>query len=162
MSTTNLLDAIKIAKENERIASTSYARAAKEVRHPMARQLFTELSKFEEYHFERLTELEASLKEKGDYISYINREMSLPPRFEVKAAEEPGQKSLMTIIAQAITLEEQSKKAYADLAAQTTNPLGKQMFTRLSEEEHNHFLILNQAYWQLTNLGTWTFSQPDA
>jgi len=160
MSTPNLLDAIRVVKENERIASASYADAARRISNPMGKKLFEELSKFESFHYEKLTALEASLEEKGNFINYEGKEFPLPPTFEIKAAQEPNSKSVMNIISAAIDLEKQSEKAYADLAMQTTDSQGHEMFSKLSEEEHQHFRILTDAYWTLTNLGTWHWSRP--
>lgn len=160
MSTPNLLDAIRVVKENERRASESYADAAKKIRHPIGKNLFEQLSKFEQFHYERLTALEKSLEEKGDFINYEGKEFPLPPIFEIKASEEPNTKSIMTIISEALILEQQAEKAYTDLAAQLTDLQGHEMFSRLSEEEHNHYRILMEAYWSLTNLGVWKWSRP--
>jgi rubrerythrin len=160
MSTPNLLDAIRIVKENERIASASYADAAQKIRNPVGKKLFEQLAEFENFHYEKLTALEASLEEKGDYIDYEGKEFPIPPTFEIKAAQEPDTKSVMTIISEAMNLERQAENAYADLAAQTKDPLGHEMFSRLSEEEHMHHRLLSKAYWTLTNLGTWTWSRP--
>ncbi|OGO62115.1 MAG: hypothetical protein A2032_00430 [Chloroflexi bacterium RBG_19FT_COMBO_49_13] len=160
MSTTNLLGAIRIVKENERVASKSYADAAETIRHPMGKELFKQLSKFEKYHLEQLTLLEKSLEESGDFIKYEGKEFPVPPVFEIKAAKEPNQKSVMTIISEAIELERHAEKSYADLATQLTNhPVGYKMFIRLSEEEHNHYRILSEAYWTLNELGTWKWSK---
>jgi hypothetical protein len=30
---------------------------------------------------------------------------------------------------------------------------------RLSEEEHNHYRILNEAYWVLNDLGIWKWTR---
>jgi rubrerythrin len=154
MSTTSLLDAIRVVKENERIASEKYANAAKALGQ-IGKQLFMQLSEFEQYHYERITALEKSLEEKGDYISYEGKEFPLPPIFEIKAAEEPNKKSIMQIITEALELEKQAEKAYADLAAQINDPQGHQMFLRLSKEEHNHYLILMRAYFSLNDTGVW-------
>ena len=159
MNTTNLLDAIRIVKQNEKVAKERYAEAAKTIRHPMGSELFTQLSNFEQYHYERISELEKSLMDSGDFISYEGKEFPLPPQFEIKAAQEPNRKSIMTIISEAIALEKTAEKTYADLAAQITVPQGRQMFIRLSEEEHNHYRILNEAYWTLNDLGTWKWSR---
>jgi len=153
MNTPNLLDAVRVVKENERIAMETYANAAKRI--PATRQLFEQLSEFEKYHYERVTALEKSLEEKGDFIDYEGKEFVLPPKFEVKFAEEPGQQSIMKVISEAIKLERAAQKAYADLAAQLTDPRGHKMFIRLSEEEHNHFMILLEAYWSLNQTGVW-------
>jgi rubrerythrin len=160
MTTTNLLDAIRVVKENERIASQSYANAAKTIRHSMGKELFTQLSKFESHHLRQLIILEKSLMETGEYINYKGKAFPLPPKFEIKAAEEPNQKSVMKIISDAIELEKEAEKAYANLAAQLTDyPEGRRMFLRLSEEEHNHYRILTEAYWSLNDLGVWKWKR---
>ena len=155
MSTTNLLDAIRVVKENERIASESYADAAEIIGNPLGKELFKKLSEFEKFHYERITALEKSLVEKGDYINYEGKEFPLPPVFDIKAAKEPNQKSVMKIISEARDLEKVAEKAYADLAAQIVDPQGHEMFSRLSEEEHIHYRILTEAYWSLNNSGVW-------
>lgn len=160
MSTPNLLDAVRVVKENERIALESYARAAKDITNPMGKKLFEQLSEFERFHYERLTTLEQSLEEKGDFISYQGKEFPLPPTIEVKVAEEHQPKSAMSIISAAMGLEKKAEKAYADLAAQLTDPQGHEMFKRLAQEEQNHYRILTNAYWSLNDFGVWKWSSP--
>lgn len=159
MNTNNLLDAIRIVKENEKIASERYTEAAKTISHPRGKELFTELSNFEQYHFKQVSALEKSLEESGNFIQYEGKEFPLPPVFNIQAAQDPNRKSIMTIISEAIDLEKTAEKSYADLAAQITVPQGRQMFIRLSEEEHNHYRILNEAYWTLNELGIWKWTR---
>ena len=159
MSTPSLLDAVRVVKENERKASASYADAAQQISDSLGKQLFQQLSEFEKFHYEQLTALETSLVESGDFINYEGKVFPTPPSFEIKAAQAPATKSVMTIVTEAIDLEKQAEKAYSDLAAQTTDPRGYKMFRRLSEEEHNHYRILSDAYWTLNNLGTWKWSR---
>ena len=140
MKIPSLLDAIRVVKENERIATKSYADAAQEIRHSMGRDLFEQLSKFEAYHYAQLTALEKSLEETGEFIDYQGKEFPLPPTFDIVAAEEPNKKSLMQIITEARELERQSEKAYAKLADKLTDPQGHEMFRKLAEEEHSHYL----------------------
>jgi len=160
MSTPSLLDAVRVVKENERIAFASYTDAAQRISNPMGKELFENLAEFEKFHFEQLTALEISLEEKGEFINYEGKEFPIPPTFEIKAAQEPGTKSVMSIISAAIDLEKQAEEAYADLATQTTDPQGYEMFSTLSEEEHKHFRLLLDAYWTLNNLGVWKWSRP--
>lgn len=155
MNIPSLLDAIRVVKENERFASASYWDAAKKIQNPAGRFVFEELSKFEQFHYERLTELERSLAAEGRFIDYEGKEFPLPPALEVPAAKEPDQKSVTTIISQAIELEENARKAYGDLAAQIDDPNGKQMFERLANEEYKHFMLLIEAYWSVSYLGDW-------
>ena len=160
MSTPNLLDAVRVVKENEKRASESYAGAALVITQPMGKKLFEWLSEFEKFHYEQLTALETALEEKGDFINYEGKEFPLPPIFEIKAAQEPSTKSVMSIISAAIDLERQAEKTYAELAVQTTDPQGHEMFSKLSEEEHKHYRLLLDAYWTLNNLGIWKWSRP--
>ena len=104
MITPSLLDAIKVAKENEKLASESYRGAIQEIQHSVGKRLFQELSDFEQYHYEKLSALEKSLIGEGKYINYEGKAFPIPPVFEIKAAVEPQKKSLMTIITQAIAL----------------------------------------------------------
>lgn len=155
MNTTNLLDAIRVAKENEKIALEFYANEAKNIGNLLGKKLFEQLSEFERFHFEKLSILEKSLEEKGDFINYEGKEFPLPPILEIKVVENPYRKSLMGIIDAARKLEKQAEKAYADLATQITDPQGHKMFRRLSEEENNHYRILTDAYWSLNQTGVW-------
>jgi rubrerythrin len=160
VSTTSLLDAVRVVKENERIATKSYAEAAKIISNPIGKELFCQLSEFEKFHLKQLIALEKSLQEKGDFINYEGKVFPLPPKFEIKAAQEPNQKSVMGIITEAMELEKQAEKSYADLAAQLAdNSQGHRMFLRLSEEEHNHYRILTEAYWSLNDRGVWKWKR---
>ena len=126
----------------------------------MGKKLFEELSEFEKHHYEQLTALEMSLEKSGDYINYQGKEFPIPPTFEVKAAQEPETKSVMSIISEAIELEREAESAYAEIASQSTDQRGYEMFSRLSEEEHEHYRLLTDAFWTLTNLGVWRYSRP--
>jgi rubrerythrin len=160
MSKTNLLDAIRVVKENERNAAETYANAAEKIINPFGKDLFEQLSKFEQFHLEMISALEKSLTERGVFLAYEGKDFPLPPIFEIKAAQETHRKSAISIVIDAIDLERQAEKAYADLAIQVADSEGHAMFTRLSEEEHNHYLILSEAYWSLSNYGVWKWSPP--
>jgi len=160
MNNPSLLDAIRVVKENERVASASYADAAKRISNPIGRKLFEQLSEFELFHYEKISALEKSLEETGEYIEYEGREFPLPPLFESPAAAEPSKKSVMSIISGAMELEKVSEKAYGELASQTVDPRGHEMFDRLSEEEHQHYRLLLDTYWTLNNLGIWKWVRP--
>ena len=156
MNTPNLLDAIRIVKENEKSARDSYANAAKKV-NPLGKKLFEQLSEFEQFHYDKLTALEKSLEDSGKFINYEGKALILPPRLEIKFAETPEHKSLMEIISEARKLEKDTETVYADLADQLADPQGHDMFVKLSEEEHKHYLILSDAYWSLNQTATWTY-----
>jgi rubrerythrin len=160
MSKPDLVDSLRVAKENERIASETYAEAAKIMQNPRGKELFEQLSKWEGFHYGLLADLEKSLKEKGNFIKYWGKEFPLPPLLEIKAADEPQNSSIVKIISDAMNLERRAEETYADLALQVTDPMGHDLFSRLSQDEHTHYRILSGAYWTLTNLGTWKWPFP--
>ena len=154
MCAISLIDSVRVVKENERLAIKSYAEAAKKVTNPYCVQLFEQLSDFEGYHYERLTRLEKSLEETGEYIDYEGRDFPLPTILEIKIANEPQQKSVLDILTGAMDLEKAAAKAYADLAANIDDPKGNDMFARLAKEEHIHYKVLYDVYDQINTLGT--------
>jgi rubrerythrin len=159
MSIPNLLDAIRVVKENERISVASYADAALRITNPMGKKLFEQLAEFERFHYKQLSDLEESLEKESGYVNYEGKEFPMPPVFEIAVTLDPGKKSVMTIISAAIDLENKAEKAYSDLASKITDPKGHEMFRMLAEEEHKHYRILMEAYWTLNNIGTWTWSE---
>jgi rubrerythrin len=160
MVTSTFMDAIRVAKENERIASESYAEASKKLVNYLAKDLFVHLSEFEKFHLEKLTALEKSLQESGEFIQYEGKEFPLPPAFEITAAKEPETKSAMQVITEARELETRMQDAYTALAAMAPEGSGKDMFNRLAGEERKHFFLLNEAWWSLSDNGTWKWSLP--
>jgi rubrerythrin len=160
MVISTFMDAIRVAKENERNASESYAGAAENLSNPLAKELFLQLSEFEKYHLENLTALEKSLQESGEFIQYEGKEFPLPPVFEIKAAKEPNKKSAMHVITEARELEREMRKAYESLAAQAPDVRGKDMFNKLAEEERKHYFILNEAWWSMNDTGEWKWTSP--
>ena len=159
MNIPSLLDAVRIVKENERLASESYANAAKKTK-TLARKVFEQLSEFEQYHYNRLTALEKSLEETGDFINYQGKEFTLPPRLEIKFVEEPDPKSMVDVVSEAMKVEKQAEAAYADLAAQLTDPRGHEMFARLAKEERIHYDILQEVFFSLNQTGVWKWTRP--
>ena len=159
MKPTNLLDAIRVVKRNEELARDGYAEAMKTIKNENGRHLFEQLRDFENFHYEKLSALEKSLEGTGNFIEYEGKEFALPPVFEIKAVEDLQNKTIIKIVTDAMELEKLAEKTYSDLADQISDPKGNNMFCRLSDEEHNHYRILREAYWTLSNLGVWKWTR---
>lgn len=151
----DLLDAIQIAMEAEQKAAALYADAAQKTANPLGQKLFEQLAEFERHHYDKLVELEKSLRGEGAFAGYEGRELSMQVSGEVKSIEEAEKMSAMAIITMAIDVEREAEKRYTALAEQTTDPTAQSMFKQLAEEEHSHYLILNDAYWSLNDRGVW-------
>jgi rubrerythrin len=64
----SLPDAIQIAKAAEQKAAKLYADAAQQTPNPLAQGLFEKLAEFERHHYDRLVDLEESLRDRGTFI----------------------------------------------------------------------------------------------
>jgi rubrerythrin len=157
MEAKNLLESIQVVKENEWLAAEFYGNAAKTTGSQAGKHLFEQLKEFEEYHFARLSALEQTLQTGGNFIDYEGRDFPLPPTIVPKAVAEPGHEPVMKIISEALKIEKEAETAYADIADKISDPQGHAMFRRLSEEEHRHYQILIEAYWNLNNFQTWNW-----
>ena len=150
--TLTLLDAIRLAKEAEQQASVLYGNAAQEATNPLVRRLFEQLAAFEELHYEKLLDLETSLRDKGAFIKYEGREeLAVPAQGEVERIEGVKKTSGAKVIRQAMDIERAAEERYDALAEQTVDPDGIKMFKRLAKEERNHYLVLERAYYDLSN-----------
>jgi len=154
----NLLDAIQIAMEAEQKAAAFYENAVRETSNPLGQKLFEQLAEFERHHYDKLLALRESLRAAGAFIAYDDYSFSLPAPSEVQGTQEANTKTVMGIITMALDVEQEAEKRYAALAEQTSDAEGRAMFQKLSEEEHQHFLILRKAYWSLNNRGVWEWS----
>jgi rubrerythrin len=150
MGTPNLLDAVRVVKENERLAAENYAGAANQVKDSMGKKLFEVLSEFEKVHYAQLAALEKSLQESGDFAVSQGKEFALP-QLETLASNELAQGSLAEVITKAMELEKRAEKTYTDLAERVSHLQGHDIFVRLAEQENRHYLFLRDAYWALSD-----------
>ena len=150
----NILEAIRIALDAEQRARALYVDAVSKTTQAACRKLFEQLADFERYHFDKLTALEKSLREKGAFISYEGREMPATELRPFRTIEDPDNLSVMQIVTLAIEEERKAEKRYTDLIPQTADPEGQAMFKQLAKEEHAHQRTLREAYFILSNRGT--------
>jgi rubrerythrin len=150
----NLASAIQLAKAAEKNAAELYSKAAKEAVNPLVRRLFEQLTEFESYHYQKLVDLEHSLQEKGTFIEYENfdDETLVPAISEVKRIQGVKKTSAAKVLKQAMAIEVEAEKRYTDLADQTSDPQGRRMFLQLAREERGHYLVIESAYYDVSNL----------
>ena len=154
-----LWDAIKIAMEAEKKAAAAYGDAATQTASPLGKRLFNKLTEFENYHYQKLSDLLASLVEEDEFIEYVFQAPSIPAPGEVEGIAEANKMSMMKIITMAQGIEQKAEQRYADLAGQTSDPKGKAMFEQLAQEEAAHYRLLRTVYWNLNDQGTWAWPQ---
>ena len=157
-----LEEALDIAMEAELKAQAFYAQAAVQVQDRQGRDLLGRLAAFEQYHYQKLSELAASLQTDGQFIDYEMQTMAAfaPLLTTGEAAgtlldEMPDQTAILT---RAIENEMKAEERYAALADSTADAAGRAMFQNLATEERLHRRILDDEFFSLSNRGSWAWS----
>jgi rubrerythrin len=157
-----LEEALDIAMEAELKAQAFYAQAAVEVQDPKGRDLLGRLAAFEQYHYQKLSELAKSLQEDGQFIEYEARTMAqfMPVigRGETAGTYLDELEDVPSILGKAIENEKIAGERYRVLAEETADPNGQDMFRRLANEERTHQRILEDEFFSLSNQGVWGWS----
>jgi rubrerythrin len=157
-----LEEALDIAMEAELKAQAFYAQAAAEVQDPNGRDLLGRLAAFEQYHYQKLSELAKSLQKDGQFIEYEARTMAqfLPVvgRGETAGTYLDELGDVVSILSKAIENEKLAGERYRVLAEETADPNGQDMFRNLANEERTHQRILEDEFFSLSNQGVWGWS----
>jgi rubrerythrin len=154
-----LEEALDIAMDAELEAQAFYAQAAIEVRDLHAKDLLGRLAAFEQHHYQKLAELARSLQDDGQFIEYEMRAMEqfVPLLGKGETAgtllDELGDEA--GILRKAIENEKIAGERYRVLAEETEDPVGRDMFKHLVEEEELHQRILEDEFYSLSNRGVW-------
>ena len=151
----SLPEALHIAKEAEQKTADFYSDAAEKTTNPWGKRLFQELTGFERYHYQKLTDLEESLRQKGGYIHYEGKKLSISAVSSKINDHEENPKSALEILALSMEIEIEAKKRYKSLQQMTSDPAGKDMFKQLAGEEALHYKYVSSAYWSLSERGIW-------
>jgi len=157
-----LEEALDIAMNAELKAQSFYAQAAVEVQDPKGRDLLSRLAAFEQYHYQKLSDLAQSLEQSGEFIEYETRVIAqfapLSGGGETSGTEFDDLKDEAAILGKAIENEKIAGERYKALAEETDNTLGQAMFHDLANEELMHQRILEDEFFSLSNQGVWGWS----
>jgi rubrerythrin len=157
-----LEEALDIAMEAELKAQAFYAQAAVEVQDSNGRDLLGRLAAFEQYHYEKLSELAKSLQKDGQFIEYEARTvaqfMPVVGRGETAGTYLDELEDVPSILSKAIENEKIAGERYRVLSEETADPNGQDMFRKLADEERTHQRILEDEFFSLSNQGVWGWS----
>jgi rubrerythrin len=157
-----LEEALDIAMEAELKAQAFYAQAAVEVQDPNGRDLLGRLAAFEQYHYQKLSELAKSLQKDGQFIEYeartVTQFMPVIGRGETAGTYLDELEDMPSILSKAIENEKIAGERYRVLAEETADPNGQDMFRKLAHEERTHQRILEDEFFSLSNQGVWGWS----
>jgi rubrerythrin len=152
------IEIVRVAMEAEKDAYQAYSKAAKKTMSPKGRDMFQQLSEFEMNHYQKLKDLLKSLQEKGEWILYGGTSLK-KKTLALKTSKPKGQEQLtdMDALKMAIREEKKSQAYYRSMAELTKDPLGRDMYKRLADEEVLHERLLNDQYYSLHNTGVWSW-----
>jgi rubrerythrin len=152
------IEIVKVAMEAEKDAYQAYSKAAKKTTNPKGRDMFQQLSEFEINHYQKLKDLLKSLQEKGEWTLYEGTSLKRKI-ISLKTQKPKGQEQLtdMDALKMAIREEKKSQAYYRSMAELTKDPLGRDMYKRLANEEALHERLLNDQYYSLHNTGVWSW-----
>jgi rubrerythrin len=157
-----LEEALDIAMDAELKAQAFYAQAAVEIQDPAGRDLLGRLAAFEQYHYQKLSELARSLQDEGQFIAYETRTVEqFAPTLasgETAGTQFEELKDTASILGKAIENEKIAGERYRVLAEETADPEGQDMFHKLANEEMIHQRILEDEFFSLSNQGVWGWS----
>jgi len=151
-----LMEAIQIAMEAEKKANQFYADAVNKVTSDQGKNLLKQLADFEQNHYNKLSELKDSLIKEGKFIKYKGTQFK---SFKIETAPEgsrklePNKDDVLDILGLAIDAESKAHRHYKNMAKETKDPDGKDMFETLAEEETLHRRILSDEFYQIANSG---------
>ena len=152
------IEIVKVAMGAEKDAYQAYSKAAKKTANPKGRDMFQQLSEFEMNHYQKLKDLLKSLQEKGEWILYGGTSLK-KKTIPLKTPKPKGQEQLTDMDALKIAIGEEKKAQahYRSMAELTKDPLGRDMYKRLADEEALHERLLNDQYYSLHNTGLWSW-----
>lgn len=152
------LEAIKRAMDAEMAAHAHYSQSAKKAANPKGKDMFSQLAAFELNHYNSLKALLDSLQGGTGWTAYAGTHFSdtTPvPEGKDSSREEALTDDVLSILSKAIEDEKKASDYYTVLAKETADPAGKELFTKLAEEEKVHTKILNDQWYSLNNQGIW-------
>ncbi len=158
MAESTTLEAIKRAMDAEMEAHAYYSQSAQKATNPKGKDMFKQLAALELNHYNNLKALHDSLQEGNGWIAYDasqNSDTTQSAEGAHPSREEALKDDVLSILSKAIEDEKKASAYYTKLANETTDPAGKELFTKLAEEEKVHTKILNDQWYSLNNQGIW-------
>ncbi len=160
MNNQELIEAVKAAMGAELKAADFYKNAADNTSDPAGKNMFLELTRFEQSHHDALSGLLESIQAGGSLSEYAGISFAVP-KAEAPTGSIPKDELTTQIdaLTTAIAAEKKAKETYAQLAAKSDDPLLVALFSKLSDEENLHRKVLEDQFYALSNQGHWVWGE---
>ncbi|MBN2396774.1 MAG: ferritin family protein [Deltaproteobacteria bacterium] len=157
-----LVDALKVALENEQRERAFYLEHAGRTKNPLGKAMFEQIADDELEHYERLKELHEKWKKEERWPDTVSLTVSRSKTRDLFArvvgkggALPPGDDDDLKAIRIAIDFEAKGIEYYAGLRDRTPNEKEKAFFDLLSSMEREHYLSLKDTEEFLTDPVSW-------
>ena len=142
------------AMNGEIEARNFYSRAAQKAESKSGQSFFTELSDFEQKHYEKIREIIENLQKEANLGSYDMPVIDRTVNPELSGELEPNKDEIEEILSLAIRSEQKARDRYLNIAAMMDDQHGKTIFNNLADDERRHHDLLEAQYYQISNKGT--------
>jgi len=167
---------LALAIKNEKSGVDFYAEAARRSPDERGCKTFERLAEMEEEHIRiLLAEYEVARKgegwlpneealERGKQMDItelpeppaeLSEGVLLPPYIFPSPEEVPGIKGDLAVLEYGMEMEQRSYELYKDAMEKSTEPLAKELYAHLMEEENRHYKLLQEAHAYLSANETW-------
>lgn len=158
--------ALKKAIEMEKEGKQFYLKSAEKVKSLLARKIFEELAREEDYHIKMINKVYENLKTNNslkDWITTTGASGDIEKVFKDSLVEKAKtSKNDINALRFALELEEKSTKYYEKLAGKAGNTFERRFYLALSYEERGHYLRIMDSIEYLSDPAGWHFVKQGA
>lgn len=149
----DLNDILIEAMKSELEAKNFYINASNKAQSQAGKNLFKELSEFEQNHYEKVKNIIESLKNEINIDISAEEQNIKHIESEVEGEFEPNKDEIVTVINLAIESEKNAQERYEKISTMFEDEESKKIFNSLAQDERNHKKILEDQFYQLSNKG---------
>ena len=150
------MNALEISKKMETDAIKFYTEAAAKTKYPAGKQMFLTITEDEKRHLELISQLIQGMNIPVDDVSPMKRVKTVFESLKDEMMQKvEASKDEMDAFKIAMEMEKEGKKFYEKSLAEAKTEKEKALFTRLVEEERQHYEIFANTYNHLSDTGNW-------
>jgi rubrerythrin len=149
----DLNDILIEAMKSELEAKNFYINASNKAQSQAGKNLFKDLSEFEQNHYEKVKNIIESLENEINIDISAEEQNIKHIESEVEGEFEPNKDEIVTVINLAIESEKNAQERYEKISTMLEDEENKKIINSLAQDERNHKRILEDQFYQLSNRG---------
>ncbi len=157
---------LQLAIDMEREGKAFYLKAASGSENTLARKIFEELARQEDFHIERILQIYEKMKGEESFKEWITSVAGIGSLDKVfqESLQEKAQASEndLNALRFGLELEDKSIKYYEKLASNALDSYEKRFYLTLSHEERDHYLRIMDSIEYLSDPVGWFYTKQRA